>query len=193
MTARRVYIAAGACVVKGSLTMAKRMRDRVTEICEQQVDRLAEAEREERCSRKYRPTAPHIGDTYLPEQYDDVVRKVAKAIAATAWHERTAPYSWANPLPLKMEWCETLIDNKDNALKLLGYFGRSMRWNDWDFEQHPTFPDFCSGVLDYIFCPPEIQMDLGLQRMFPPRPLDGITTPLQWRAPRLVSALSGGP
>jgi hypothetical protein len=81
-----------------------------------------------------------------------------------------------------MEWIETLMDNKHNALKLLGYFSRSLRWNDWH-EQHPGFSEFCSGVLDFVFCPPDMKRDAELVRMFPPKALAGITNPgLRWRA-----------
>ena len=100
--------------------MARKMRDWVTEECERQVDRIAEAARKERCSRKYLPTAPHIGDSFLPEQHDDMMRKVAKAIAAQEWHARTAPYSWAQPLPLEMEWCETLMNNTGQRAEAAG-------------------------------------------------------------------------
>jgi hypothetical protein len=76
--------------------MAKKIRDRVVEACEREYDRLIEYERDERQRQKFLPKAPHIGDRYSPEQHDDVMRKVAKAIAASAWHERTTPYTWAS-------------------------------------------------------------------------------------------------
>jgi hypothetical protein len=160
--------------------MTKRVRD----ACERAFDRLIEFEREERQRQKFLPKAPHIGDRYLPEQRDDMMRKVAKAIAASAWHAKNTPISWANPLPLEMEWCETLMHNDQNALKLLGYFGRSLRWNGWAFETHPVFSDFCAGVLEWFLSPPELRMDKELQKMFPPRALPGLEHPLQWRPPR---------
>jgi len=79
--------------------------------------------------------------------------------------------------------CETLIYNRDNALKLLGYFGRSMLWSDWD-ERHPDFTTFGRGVMGFLLAPMELRMDEELLRLFPPKALLGITTPLQWRAPR---------
>lgn len=83
-----------------------------------------------------------------------------------------------------MEECETFMYNDHhNALRLLGYFGRSWRWNNWD-ERHPPFDTFCSGVLDYICSPPELRMDPELRKMFPPKALAGLTTPLQWRMPK---------
>ena len=91
--------------------------------------------------------------------------------------------SWANPLPLKMEECESWVDNDHHALRLVGYFGRSLRWNDWDYERHPPFNTFCSGVMKYILSPMELRMDPELQRMFPRRALAALTNPLQWRSP----------
>jgi hypothetical protein len=164
--------------------MAKKMRDRITLLCEREYDRMVEEEREERRRQKYLLTAPHIGDKYHARQHDDIMRKVAKAIAASAWHERTTSISWARPLPLEMGWCETLINNDRNELKLLGYFGRSLRWNNWDFEIHPVFDVFCSGVTEWFLSPPEITMDKELLRMFPPKALVGLSHPLQWSPPR---------
>lgn len=161
--------------------MTKRIRDG----CERAFDRLIEFEREERQRQKFLLTAPHIGDKYHASERDAVMRKVARAIAASAWHEQTAPYTWANPLPLKMEMCESFINNDHhNALRLLGYFGRSLRWNNWNYEQHPVFSDFCSGVLAWLLAPPELRMDRELRQMFPPQALSGLEHPLQWRPPR---------
>jgi hypothetical protein len=96
---------------------------------------------------------------------------------------QTAPYSWANPLPLRMEECESLQYNEHNALRLLGHFGLSLRWNKWDIERHPPFETFCRGVIACA-CPIEMQRDRELRRMFPPQALAGITgPPPQWRAP----------
>jgi hypothetical protein len=82
-----------------------------------------------------------------------------------------------------MEWCETLINNDQNALKLLGYFGRSLAWNDWDIEQHPDFKTFCSGAMASSCCPLELRMDDHMRQLFRPKPLVGIVRPLQWRGP----------
>jgi hypothetical protein len=125
----------------------------------------------------------HIECRTSHERHHDLMRKVARALAAVERHKQTTPYSWANPLPLRMELCDTFI-YKDhyNALRLLGYFGRSWRWNNWD-EQHPEFDAFCCGVLDYICSPPELRMDPELRKMFSPKALAGLTTPLQWRSP----------
>ena len=158
------------------------MRDRVTAICEREFDRLVKAEFENARSLRRSKTVPHIGGVYLEAEHAELMQQVARALAAQERHAQTTPYSWSKPLPLKMEVCESLIYNNSNAMKLLGYFGRSLRWNHWP-EQHPDFCTFCSGVLDFFLCPPEIKMDRELQQMFPPKELVGITNPLQWRPP----------
>jgi hypothetical protein len=159
------------------------MRDRVTEICEREFDRLVQAEREAACSLRHSKTVPHIGGVYLEAEHDELMQQVARALAFKARHEETTPYSWSKPLPLKMEDCELLLNNSHNRWKLLGYFGRSLRWNHWH-EQHPDFCTFCSGVLDFFCCPPEIKMDSDVRQLFPPKELVGITNPLHWRMPR---------
>jgi hypothetical protein len=160
--------------------MTKRIRD----ACERAYDRLIEFERDERRRQEFLPKAPHIGDHYLPEQHDDMMRKVAKAIAASAWHERTTPYTWAKPLPLELGECETFISNNCNPLRLLGYFARSLRWNGWAFETHPDFNTFSCGVTEWLLSPPELRMYKELLQMFPPKALPGLEHPLRWRPPR---------
>ena len=159
------------------------MREWRVKVCEHEFDRMVEDAREDRRRLSLSKQVPVIGGVYDPKQHAELVRKVARALAFQERHAETVPYSWARKLPVRMEECESLIDNKDNALKLLGYFGRSLWWNGWP-EQHPTFEVFCCGVTEYVWCPPELQMDLELQKLFPPKALAGITTPLQWRSPR---------
>jgi|SRR6476620_2042927 hypothetical protein len=87
-----------------------------------------------------------------------------------------------SPLPLQMEECDCWIDNKLGALKLLGFFDRSMRWADWD-ERHPGFDPFCCGVMEDWRRPMDLRMDPELLQMFPPKKLAGFATPLHWRQP----------
>jgi hypothetical protein len=160
--------------------MRRKIPDRVVEVCEAAFERFIRNERE--YSRTIFTQVPVIGGRYYAEQHTDHMRSVCRALAAIERHKQTALFDWANPLPLREEEFETFICNDCGALQLLGYFGRSWRWNDWD-EQHPAFDTFCSGVLDYICSPPELRMDRELQKMFPPAKLVGMTTPLQWRSP----------
>jgi hypothetical protein len=159
--------------------MKHKMRDRVTEICEREFDHMARAAAAER--QLFTKTVPHIGGPYLEEQHDELMRKISRALAAREWHARTGP-SWARRLPLLEEECETLLFNEHNAIRLFGHFGRSLRWTDWDYERHPTFDTFCSGVLASPYCPIDLKLDPELRRMFPPKALAGIShPPLRWR------------
>jgi hypothetical protein len=84
--------------------------------------------------------------------------KARRALAAQAWHATTGP-SWAQPLLLREEECESAIYNECPGVKLWGYFGRSVRWNDWNIERHPPFPVFACGVMAHIFGPQEIKLE----------------------------------
>ena len=125
--------------------------------------------------------SPSLADSFEPPLDAESVRSVGRALAAVAWHAETSPWSWSKPLPLEMGVCKSLMNNALGALQLLGYFGRSLRWNNWDIDQHPTFDPFCCGVMDYMFAPMELRTDKELQQMFPPRALVGLKTPLCWR------------
>jgi hypothetical protein len=153
-------------------------RDRVTRECERKYDLLVkEALEEER--RRLSRSVFHVQTEQ--EQHAELVREVARTLAMQ-WHEENAP-SWACPLPTELEWCESLIYCDYNEQRLVGYFGRSVLWNSYDYERHPVFNTFCCGVLEYRCSPPELRMDQELLQMFPPKPLAGLTTPLQWRRP----------
>ena len=100
-------------------------RDWVTEVCEREYDRMAQEARD-----AYKPAqiTPVIGGPYHAGQHAELMAKVARALAAQQWHARTAVYSWANPLPLREEQFKSLMYTSHNAaLKLKGYFGRSLR------------------------------------------------------------------
>jgi hypothetical protein len=157
------------------------MHDRLIKSAERELALLAEFKREdyERAANR----TPIPGTSSRPKEHCDLVRDVARAIAAAAWQEQTTSISWAKRLPLTFEACNILIDHKLNELKLLGYFGRSMKWSGWDIERHPDSSSFACGVMDWILGPMDIRMDSGLRQMFPPKPLAGLATPLHWHAP----------
>ena len=156
----------------------------IVEACERALDQWIAAACDGRLSPEFRVRIPVPGGGFIEPPLDaKAVRSVGRALAAVEWHEKTAPPSWACPLPLRLDQCESMICNANNALQLVGYFGRSMRWSDWDIDQHPTFDRFCCGVMDYMFAPMELRTDKELQQMFPPRALAGLKTPLCWRQP----------
>jgi hypothetical protein len=166
------------------LTSMRDKRDYVTRICEREYDRQIKAATDWRRVHALNRTIPFIGGRYELRKHDEHMAKVHRALAAQAWHAMTGP-SWAQPLLLREEECESAIHNECPGVKLWGYFGRSMRWNDWNIERHPPFDTFCSGVMEHIFGPPEIKMDKALLQMYPPRKLEGLKcSPLTWRPPK---------
>ena len=158
------------------------MRDRMVEVSERELDRLILEVHDGRWHANYRNQVPIIGGRYDPDQHDEHVRSVCRALAAFEWHERTAP-EWARPLPLCREKCEELIVDDCKPFRMRGYFGRSMMWNDWNIEQHPDFKTFGRGAMASNFCPMELREDDHMRQLFPPKPLVGIVGPLQWRSP----------
>ena len=74
--------------------------------------------------------------------------------------------------------CADLQQDADNRPKLVG--GSSLRQMDWDYETHPPFAIFCSGVLASPFVPDCLEHDPALKVMFPPKRLPGLDGDLCW-------------
>jgi hypothetical protein len=127
---------------------------------------------------------PVIGGRLDSSALPEVKAQVLRALAALEWHERGPAPRWSKPLPLREEEFGSLMRAECNALQLAGYFGRSLRWNGWDYARYPPFGVFCSGVMEWILGPAELQEDRELQKMFPPRALPGLVNPLHWRPRR---------
>ena len=157
------------------------MRDRIVEICERELDRLILEVHGGHWHAKYRNQVPIIGGRYDPDRHAEHVRDVCRALTAFEWHRQTAP-AWARLLPLCREKCEELIVDDLKPYRMLGYFGRSMMWNDWDTERHPDFKTFGSGAMASGCCPLALRMDDQMRQWFPPKALEGIAHPLQWCA-----------
>jgi hypothetical protein len=79
-------------------------------------------------------------------------------------------------LPLREVECTDLQQDADNRLELVGYYGSSLRRTDWNYEAHPPFAAFCSGVL---YVPGRLgHGDKALEAEFPPRFLNGLESDL---------------
>jgi hypothetical protein len=91
--------------------------------------------------------APLIGGWYPTDDLHKIKHKVTKALLARAW--------WGNrvgvQLPLSDDEIARLqhaVDTDNSPLKnLAGLFAASLKESDWDYERHPDFDRFCSGVL----------------------------------------------
>jgi hypothetical protein len=131
---------------------------------------------------------PFIGGTYCPHdrrQQADLIWKECRALAAREWFERSDAPHWTKPLVLREDECAALIASQHNNSKIQGYYCRSLRWNNWAYDIHPSFNDFACGLTEWIFCPEELMRDRELARRFPPKELAGLTHPVQWRPPKL--------
>jgi transcriptional regulator with XRE-family HTH domain len=73
-------------------------------------------------------------------------QRLRAALAARAWFDKQGP-AWATPLPLREEECAALQRDASNRLKLVGYYGSSLRRLDFDYLAHPLLYDYCRGVM----------------------------------------------
>jgi hypothetical protein len=129
---------------------------------------------------------PWIGGQYNPrdkrENYADLMQQACKAVAAQWWFESNAP-KWAWPLPLRFEDFDFLDQDPDGKQQILGLYARSLRLLDWAYQIHPPLNAFGSGVMAYRFTPAELRADRELQRIFPPKGLEGLNWGRYWSRP----------
>jgi hypothetical protein len=75
----------------------------------------------------------------------------------------------------------------DHRHRLVGYFGYSLTPN-YDYDGHPRFDAFASGLMAYEHTPLELRCDRELQRDYPPRPLEGLCDEkLYWRSSEQIT------
>lgn len=128
--------------------------------------------------------APIIGTLFDAVDEDDIAKLKRLACAARAaciWHRKFAP-PWARDLPvdetdpLFNQHCSELTPRQ----QLFRFFTYSLRAFEWDYEEHPVFPTYARGVMNYDFAREEIRNDPQLKAEFPPRPLAGLDTMLHY-------------
>ena len=101
-----------------------------------------------------------------------------RALAAQAWFAANGPPD-APPLPLSPSDIEDYRGAR--GLKgLVGFYGRSLAIQDHDVLKHPTFDDFCCGLMAIYTGAWGIERDENLKRRSPPRPLRGMTSGAYW-------------
>jgi hypothetical protein len=100
------------------------------------------------------------------------------ALRAREWFAVNGP-SDAPPLPLSHNDIEDY--RRARGLKgLVGFYSRSLAIQDHDVLKHPTFDDFCCGLMAIDTGAWGIEKDKNLKRRFPPRPLPGMTSGAYW-------------
>jgi hypothetical protein len=92
-------------------------------------------------------------------------------------------------LPLREDECEVLRDADDPRLNLVGFYGASLRSVNFDYEAHPRFPAFASGLMDYEHAPLELHNDSRLRAEFPPKRLVGLADGwMVWRSAEQITS-----
>ena len=101
---------------------------------------------------------------------------------AREWFAVNGPVG-APPLPLS----DNEIEDYRNARGLkgvVGFYARSLYRLDYDVQTHPSFEDFCCGLMAVNTGLWRIENDPQLRKRFPPRPLAGMTPSAYWAPPK---------
>ena len=100
------------------------------------------------------------------------------AVRAREWFAVNGPPD-APPLPLSHNDKEDY--RRARGLKgLVGFYSRSLAIQDYDVLKHPTFDDFCCGLMAIDTGAWGIEKDAQLRKRFPPRQLAGMTSGASW-------------
>jgi hypothetical protein len=115
-----------------------------------------------------------------------LLQRVCKALIARERFHQDAP-GWPC-LPLHEDVRKVLVNDDNPRLNILAYYANSLEGEGWDYEGHPRFGVFASGIMACEYAPREIRNDLNLQQEFPPRPLAGLCDgQLVWRSPERLA------
>jgi hypothetical protein len=115
-----------------------------------------------------------------------LLQRVCKALIARERFHQDAP-GWPC-LPLHEDVRKVLVNDDNPRLNVLAYYANSLDGEDWDYEGHPRFGIFASGIMACDYAPREIRNDLSLQQEFPARPLAGLCDgQLVWRSPERLA------
>jgi hypothetical protein len=82
------------------------------------------------------------------------------------------------PLPLGYAERERL--KHGGADHILAWYARSLDFQDYDIQAHPSFFDYACGVMASEFAPYFIKNNEKLKKRFPPRELAGIGPGMNW-------------
>ena len=127
---------------------------------------------------------PIIGGSFLWGIDPIAAQKKAAvtALLAREWFAANGP-SDAPTLPLSHN--DTEDYRRARGLKgLVGFYSRSLAIKGHDVLKHPTFDDFCCGLMAIDTGAWGIEKDENLKRRFPPRPFAGMTPGAYWAPPK---------
>jgi hypothetical protein len=119
---------------------------------------------------------------------DCLYERVCMAMAAREQFHQDKP-AWAPELPLHGNAIAAMKDDDRPQMQTVGLYADSLAAEyRWDYELHPPFAVFVSGLMAYPSTPDEIRSDHALQLEFPPCPLDGLCDGrLYWRSPAMLA------
>jgi hypothetical protein len=117
------------------------------------------------------------GDDPIEPQKEIAVR----AVLARQWFATHGPRD-LQPLPLGYDERESL--KHGGADHIESWYARSLDGREYDINEHPSFDDYACGVMASQHTPEFIKDDPALQRRFPPRRLNGLTSGLLWLPPK---------
>jgi hypothetical protein len=91
-------------------------------------------------------------------------------------------------LPLHEKDIEAMENDGCLRCNLVGFYADSLSWEIWDYERHPPFAAFASGLMAYKHTPGHLRNDRALRQEFPPRKLKGLCDGwLAWRSPERLA------
>jgi hypothetical protein len=117
----------------------------------------------------------------------ELIELVCMALAARERFRWDVP-GWPT-LPLHEDTIEAMQADGDNRCSLVGFYADSLQGEFWDYELHPRFPIFASGLLSCKNAPDHLRNDHSLLKEFAPAPLAGLCDDdwLVWRSPQRLA------
>src|SRR5262245_60955154 len=124
---------------------------------------------------------PVTGGVFLPwTNYSCLLLRVCAALTARERFRQDA-LGWP-VLPLHEREIEEMEESDCPRAKLVGLFAFSLSSQLWNYDLHPRFDTYVSGLMAYKHAPDEIRNNRALQREFPARALPGLCDGvLYWR------------
>jgi hypothetical protein len=107
-----------------------------------------------------------------------------QALAAREWFATNGPHDM-QPLPLSYHDRESLKDG--SARHILAHYARSLADQNYDVEKHPSFHAYaCGWMASPVTQNFSAARNAELRKRFPPRPLAGLDSHLEWTPPERV-------
>ena len=124
--------------------------------------------------------------------YMQLMDLASRALRARAWFAKHAPCRY-QPLPLVYyDEQEKIMCSGDFHRHLTVYYADSLQRLNFNYLKHPSFYDYCRGVMAHPDGPIDLRDDKELLGEFPPKPLPGLYDGIHWRPPGRIAQSHGG-